>query len=109
MYILHVDVFIPLLLDVSVDEEVFFVSPLFDDYFLDVVITFPDPLNNGWCIGDRCRWEKMHINGAEGIGGVDWGWGRAVVDSDAIAVGQQWVGGHGVKTSINENMINVGT
>ena len=31
----------------------------------------------------------MHIDGAEGICGVDWGRGRAVVDPDAIAVGQQ--------------------
>ena len=90
-----------------VDEEVFSVSPPLYDYFLDVVITFSDLLNNGRCIGDRCRWEKMHVNGAEGIGGVDWGRGRAVVDSDAIAVGQQWVVEHGVETSINENMINV--
>ena len=108
MHILHVDFFTPLLLGVPVDEEVFFVSPPINDYFFDVAIPFSDILNNGRCIRDGCRWKKMHIDGAEGIGGVDWGWGRAVVDSDAIAVGQQWVGGHGVETSINENMINVG-
>ena len=47
MYILHVDIFLPLFLDVPVDEEVFSVIPPSDDYFVDVAITFPDPLNNG--------------------------------------------------------------
>ena len=89
------------------NEEVFSVSPHFDDYFPDVAAPFFDPVNNGRCMGDDWRWEKMHIDGAEGIRGVDWGWGRTVVDFDAIAVGQQWVGGHGDETSINENNINI--
>ena len=89
MNILHVNIFVSLLLSVPVDEEVFFASPHFDDYFFDVAISFSDPLSNGGSIGDGCRWEKMHIDVAEGIGGVDWGRGRAVVDSGAVAVGQQ--------------------
>ena len=31
----------------------------------------------------------MHIDGAEGACGVDWGRGRVVAESDAIAAGQQ--------------------
>ena len=89
MHILHPDILTSLLLGDLVDEEVFSVSPHFDYYFLDVTVSFFDPVNNGRCIGDGCRWEKMHIDGAEGIGEVDWGRGRAAVDSDPIAVGQQ--------------------
>ena len=74
----------------SVNEEVFSVSPPpLKDYFLDVAISFSDPVNNDRCIGDGCRWEKMHIDGAEGICGVDWGRGRTVVDSYPIVVEQQ--------------------
>ena len=89
MHILNVDIYFYLLLGLPVDEEVFFVSPHFDDYFLDVAINFPNLLNNGRCIGDGCRWKKMHINGAEGICGVDWGRGRTVVDSDLVFGDQQ--------------------
>ena len=42
----------------------------------------------------------MHIDGTEYICGVDWGWERTVVNSCPIAIYQQWVGGHGVETSI---------
>ena len=93
----------------SVDEEVFFVFPHLYDHFFDVAISSSDLLNNGRCIGDGCRGKKMHIDGADSVGGVDWGRGRAVVDPDAIAVGQERVVGHGVETSINENNIYVGT
>ena len=88
MHILHVDFFISIL-GVPVDKEVFLVSPPLNDYFLDVAITLPDPLNNGRCIGDGCRGKKKHIDGAEGICGVDWGRGRAVVDSGPVLGDQQ--------------------
>ena len=65
MYFLDVDIVTSFLLEVSVDEEVFFVSPPVDDYFFDVTITFSDPLNNGRYIGDRCRWEKVNFSCAE--------------------------------------------
>ena len=107
MHILHVDIFISLLLAVPVDEEVFLVSPPVDDYFADVAITFPDPLNNGRCIGDGCRWEKMYLSWAELVWGAKEGRGEAVVDSDPVLGDQQWVVVHGVKASIYENMINV--
>ena len=90
MYILHhVDFFAPFLLGVPVDEDVFFVFPHLYDHFFDVAISSSDLLNNGRCIGDGCRGKKKHIDGAEGVGGVDRGRGRAVVDSDAIAIDQQ--------------------
>ena len=107
MHILQVDIFVSFLLGVPVDEEVFFVSPPPNDYFFDLRVTFSDPLNNGRCIGDGWRWEKIHISGTQIIFVVGMWRGETVVYSDPVVGDQQWVVGHGVKTSINENMINV--
>ena len=70
MHILHVDNFFYLLVGVSVDEEVFSISPPLYDYFLNVPIPLSDLLNNGRCIGDGCRWEKIHFSGAQLVWGA---------------------------------------
>ena len=74
-----------------VDKEVFFVSPPFDDYFFDIAITFFDPLHNGRCIGDECRWEKMNFSGAELVWGVGLWRGKTVVDFGPVVGDQQRV------------------
>ena len=80
MHILHHDNFFSFLLGVAIDEEVLFVSPPVDDYFPDVAVTSSDPLNNGTCIGNGCRWEEVHILKVEFVWGVGESEGQTVVE-----------------------------
>ena len=89
MHILHVDNFFHLLLGVFADEEVFSVSPPLYDYFLDVAIALSDPLNNGRCIGDGYRWEKIHISSLQLVWGAGESRGETVGDSGPVLGDQQ--------------------